>query len=842
MTTKTDLHPIIYRKDYKKPDFDIQTIDLEFTLGEKSTIVYAKSHVIKKNDAPLVLMGRELKLLDIKINHKKIRPKKTKENITVNKTPEDFILEITTEIHPEKNTALEGLYKVDNLFCTQCESEGFRKITYYLDRPDVMAKFTTKIIADKTKYPVLLSNGNLIGNGNLDNNLHYAHWEDPFKKPCYLFALVAGDLACVSDKFTTQSGRVVDIKLYVEKNDEDKTAHALQSIKRAMKWDEENYGREYDLDIFMVVATHDFNFGAMENKGLNIFNSKYILAKPETATDEDYIAIERVIGHEYFHNWTGDRITCRDWFQLSLKESLTVYRDSTFSADMNSAAVVRINDVNTLRSVQFPQDAGPMAHPVRPESYMEINNFYTVTIYEKGAEVIRMLATLLGKDGFRKGMDLYFNTYDGQAVTIDDFVDAHAKANHKDLSQFMAWYEKAGTPELIISTSYVPEKQQYFIKITQPGFAFYMPFKMGLLDSKGQEMISQTLEIKNPEEVFVFNHITENPTPSLLRDFSAPIKFKYNFTNSELAFLLQHDTDAVSRWDAGQQLSIRIIQALMEKPEKDWLPDPLLTQSWKIILEDTNLDPAFAAHLLALPSENYLMELFNPLDLDKLLAARKFLRNHLAQDLHDLFLAKYKNSQENSIPARAIKNRCLGYLGITDNKSDQEIILNQLHTAKNMTDEIAALSAISHSQSKQREKALADFYHKYKSERLVIDKWFGIQARSELPGTFKRVKNLIKHEAFEIKNPNRVRALVGNFCQNSQPFHALDGSGYKFLENIVIKLNKINPKVAARLIEPFTRYKKYDKPRQDLIKSALVEIKNTPKLSVDLMEVISKSL
>lgn len=824
---------ITYRKDYTPPAYAIDTIDLEFTLGENETTVYAKSHVLQKQKGPLILMGRGLTLQAVKINGAAVKYKQDTETLTIDKTPEDFVLEITTTIHPEKNTLLEGLYKVGGLFCTQCESEGFRRMTYYLDRPDVMAKFTTKIIADKIKYPVLLSNGNLIHQGNLPNNQHFAHWQDPFRKPSYLFALVAGDLACVSDTFTTMSGRTVDIKIFVEKNDEDKTAFAMQSIKRAMKWDEENYGREYDLDIFMVVATHDFNFGAMENKGLNIFNAKYILANPTTATDDDHIAIERVIGHEYFHNWTGDRITCRDWFQLSLKESLTVFRDSSFSADMNSAAVVRIDDVNILRSVQFPQDAGPMAHPVRPESYMEINNFYTVTIYEKGAEVIRMLSTLLGKEGFRKGMDLYFDTYDGQAVTIDDFVDAHAKANNKDLSQFMAWYEKAGTPELVISTSYVPEKQQYFIKITQPGHCFYMPFKIGLLDSEGKEIVSQLLEIKHPEEIFVFDQITEKPIPSLLRDFSAPIKFHYEYTDEELAFLLQHDTDAVARWDAGQQLSTHIIKGTASR-------DMLLT-AWRAILNDTTLDPAFAAHLLALPTENYLIELFNPLDLDKLLTDRKQLRNFLAHELHDLFLARYQ-SAEDSIPGRALKNRCLGYLAITDTADDQKIILDQLYNAKNMTDEIGALSAISQSQSAERESALQHFYQKYQREKLVIDKWFGIQARSELPGAIDRVKILASHNEFDIKNPNRVRALIGNFCQNLPSFHAKDGSGYKFLEDHILKLNKINPKVAARLIEPFTRYKKYDQDRQTLIKNILKNIQETPELSVDLVEVVEKSL
>jgi len=860
----------IYRKDYTPPTYIIHSIDLHFTLGEDVTEVRSKLHITRQTDlagvtkdTPLILHGHDLKLILLYLNGESIeKPKYTvdDEQLIINQVPEDFILESVVQIKPQLNTSLEGLYKVKNLFCTQCEAQGFRKITYYLDRPDVMATFTTMIVADKTRYPVLLSNGNLIDHGDLENNQHFVKWQDPFKKPCYLFALVAGDLACVEDQFITLSNRRVAIKLYVDKGDEDKTAFALQSVKKAMKWDEENYGREYDLDIFMIVSTHDFNMGAMENKGLNIFNSKYILAKPETATDADYVAIERVIGHEYFHNWTGNRITCRDWFQLSLKESLTVFRDASFSADMTSPAVVRINDVNTLRSVQFPQDAGPMAHPVRPESYMEINNFYTVTIYEKGAEVIRMLHTLLGKAGFRKGMDLYFERHDGQAVTIDDFVQAHADANHIDLTQFMNWYSQAGTPELNIIAEYDAQKKQLVLKIQQscpptPGqpekLPFHLPLAIGLLNSKGKEQLNKLLEIKQPEENIILNNISEKPILSLLRDFSAPVKIKYNYSDEELAFLLQHDTDPVSRWDAGQQLSVRVIQRLMQQPENHRQLDDLFINAWQSIIDNTLLDPAFAAELLSLPSEAYLIELFAPLNLDNLFNARHWLRQQLAEKLQSHFLSRYQALSESTkhyeysakaIAERALKNRCLHYLAVVDQEAQQHIILAQLKSANNMTDEIAALACISHSQSSARDASLESFYQKWQKEILVVDKWLSIQARSDYPGALQRVKKLMGHPAFDIKNPNKVRSLIGAFCQNLPQFHALDGSGYQFLTDQVIALNIINPMIAARLTEPFTRWQKYDETRQKLIKAELEKIKQIPNLTKDIYEVVVKSL
>lgn len=809
----------------------IHSVDLTLKLTEEITEVKSLLKISKNqpHNFPLILQGRNLELISLKLNGEKASYQINNEELMIENVPNEFTLETVVHIKPQLNTSLEGLYKVKNLFCSQCEAEGFRKITYYLDRPDVMSIFTTTLIADKTKYPVLLSNGNLIDQKDLGNNLHQVTWNDPFKKPCYLYAIVAGDLACIEDHFITQSGRKVAIKLYVDHGDEDKTAHAMASIKKAMRWDEEVYGREYDLDIFMVVATHDFNMGAMENKGLNIFNSKYILAKPETATDEDYIAIERVIGHEYFHNWTGNRITCRDWFQLSLKEGLTVFRDASFSADMTSPAVVRINDVNTLRSVQFPQDASSMAHPVRPDSYMEINNFYTVTIYEKGAEVIHMLYTLLGKEGFRKGMDLYFERHDGQAVRIEEFVQAHSDANHKDLTQFMEWYDRKGTPELFIETTYDVDKKQYKINIKQSGFPFHLPFSMGLINKDGKDIVAKKLEIKNTEEAFTFDYISEKPVPSFLRGFSAPVKINYSYTDEELAFLLSHDSDAVSRWDAGQQLAIRLI-ANSQKND-------LLVNAWKAILEDNSLDNAYAALLLLLPNEHYLIESLPEVSLDDIFSARKSLRNQLTQTLEKLFLNRYQRAEDN-IPGRALKNRCLQYLSLAHAK----LMLDQLMQAKNMTDEIGALSALSHQATPERENALAHFYQKWQHETLVLDKWFSIQARSELPDVLSHVKNLLNHPAFEIKNPNKVRALIGAFAQNLPALHAIDGSGYQFLTEQIIKLNKINPIVAARLCEPFTRWKKYDEKRQQLIKNCLTELNNLPGLAKDVFEVVAKSL
>ena len=834
----------IYRKDYTAPAFQVDNIDLHFDLHEEYTEITSvlNIHRLLNAQAPLVLNGKDIELISLQLNNQSCAHQINDENLTIEKTPYQFTLKIITRCKPQLNTTLEGLYKVKDLFCTQCEAHGFRKMTYYFDHPDVLTKFTTTITADKTRYPALLSNGNLIAQKELPHNRHSVTWQDPFNKPCYLFALVAGNLGHVEDEFITQSGRHVKIKIYVDKGDEDKCTHAMQSIKKAMRWDEKVYGREYDLDIFMIVSTHDFNFGAMENKGLNIFNSKYILAKPETATDEDYTQIERVIGHEYFHNWSGNRVTCRDWFQLSLKEGLTVFRDAQFSADMTSAPVVRIGDANIIRAHQFAQDAGPMAHPVRPDSYIEINNFYTVTVYNKGAEVVRMLHTLLGKEGFRRGMDLYFSRFDGQAVTIEDFVQAHADANNINLTQFLRWYAVAGTPELFVTTHYDAAKQQYQLTIKQTAKEpFYMPIKIGLLNSTGKEIHHQVLTLNEAQQTFTIDNIKEKPLLSLLRDFSAPVKIHYDYNNDDLAFLLHHDTDPFARWDAGQQLAVRLIQRLMK--DRSAKLDQHFVEAWRNILHDKTIDGAFATQLLALPSEQYLIELFAPVDLDNLLQARYFMRQQLAEQLHNDWLMKYQELKtQNSVNARVLKNRCLAYLNVLDDAPSQQLIIEQLTNAKNMTDEIAALSLLCNSQSAERTKHINAFYAKWKNETLVLDKWFSALARAERSDVLQEVKTLLNHPAFNIKNPNKARALLGAFAANTKYFHAANGEGYAFLREQILLLDKINPMIAARLIEPFTHWRKYDQHRQQLIKQELETIKQSPNLSKDLFEIVEKSL
>lgn len=878
----------IYLKDYRASDYLIDKIDLHFSLDPEATIVVAKMQ-IHKNAAhntglpSLNLQGHQLELQSIKLNYELLSANHysvTEENLEISSetlshfnVKDNFNLEIITKINPKNNTSLEGLYWVNGLFCTQCEAQGFRKITYYLDRPDVMTKFTTTIEADKKQYPILLSNGNCIETTDLSNNRHLASWEDPFKKPAYLFALVAGDLDVLTDYFMTCSGRKVTLQIYVDKGNLDKCEFAMQAVKRAMKWDEEVYGREYDLDIFMIVAVNDFNMGAMENKGLNIFNSKYILAQPETATDADYTAIERVIGHEYFHNWTGNRITCRDWFQLSLKESLTMFRDAEFSSDMTSRPVVRIGDANVLRSVQFPQDASPMAHPVRPESYMEINNFYTVTVYNKGAEVIRMLHTLFGPAGFRKGMDSYFERFDGQAVTTDEYVQAIADANHFDPTQFKRWYSQAGTPELFITGQFDESKHAYHLSVKQicpatPGQSekspFLIPLAVGLLDQQGNEFTlhlngnnivdnTHVLSVTEPEQTFTFNNnITTKPVPSLLRGFSAPVKIHYDYSDDDLLLLLAHDSDPFARWDASQQLSIRLIKKLIKAYQQQQplqLDDAYIT-AWRSILQDKTLDKSFQALLLLQPSESYLIEILDTVDVDAILAVQKFMVKELAQQLRHDFLKLYQANHikkpyiytQNSVGERDLKNRCLAYLRTLDTPEIQQLILEQLQQANNMTDEVSALAAIANTSSTERDNALNHFYQKWQSDPLVIDKWFIINARSEAPDTFNKVKSLIKHPAFNIKNPNKVRSLLGAFTGNMQYFHAANGEGYAFIADQIIELNAINSMIAARLLEPFTRWRKYDANRQNLMKSQLERIANTPKLAKDIYEVVSKTL
>lgn len=882
MSITTTPPKTIYLKDYTVSPFLIESVDLHITLGDETTEVKSKLSIYRNpaastKETSLVLNGHHLELLSVKLNDVQLTTKDYRvddEMLEINQVPDTFVLDIITRIHPQLNTSLEGLYWVNGLYCTQCEAQGFRKITYYLDRPDVMAKFTTTIVADKTRYPVLLSNGNDIDQGELANNQHWIKWEDPFKKPCYLFALIAGDLVNLTDFFTTQSGGKVTLKIFVEKGNLDKCEFAMESVKRAMRWDERTFGREYDLDIFMIVAVHDFNMGAMENKGLNIFNAKYILANPQTATDDDYIAIERVIGHEYFHNWTGNRITCRDWFQLSLKEGLTVFRDEEFSADMTSRAVVRIGDINVLRSAQFAQDASPMAHPVRPDHYMQINNFYTVTVYNKGAEVIRMLQTLFGVDGFRHGMDLYFERHDGQAVTTDDFVQAIADANKFNPEQFKRWYYQAGTPELFIEGKYDQQQQTYSLTVKQtcpatPGQAlkdpFYIPLAIGLLDDNGKDyplqlsngnkqhaVTTYVLPVTESEQTFSFNNISSVPTPSLLREFSAPVKIHFDYSETDLLFLLGHDSDPFCRWDAGQQLSINIIKRLIKAQQQGQALElgEDYVHAWRTILTDTSIDKSFASLLLAQPSDSYLIELMDVVDVDAFIAVRDFIPRELAKHLQHEFKKGYEKSHkgghfqysQQAIGERSLANRCLIYLMTLDDAHAQKRVLEQLQHANNMTDEIAALSAISRSHSPEREAALQSFYDKWQSEALVIDKWFSILARSELPDTFSRVKELLKHPAFNIKNPNKVRALIGAFTTNMRFFHAANGEGYAFVADQIIQLNSINSMIGARLLEPFTRWRKFDVKRQALMKAQLERILQIPDLAKDIYEVASKSL
>jgi len=877
-----DNPPTIYLKDYTPPEFAVDEIELRFELGESHTDVTSelKLHAIKTDGripTTLILHGVQLELIELKLNGEDIEADRYRiegESLSIDQVPEKFQLKVVTRIYPQNNTSLEGLYVSNNKFCTQCEAEGFRKITFYPDRPDVMAPFTTTLVADKAKYPVLLSNGNLVEQGDLDGGRHFATWKDPFKKPSYLFALVAGNLDCLEDSYTTLSGRKVRLQLFVEPGNLDKTRHAMDSLKHAMQWDEKRFGLEYDLDIYMIVAVGDFNMGAMENKGLNIFNTAYVLAKPETATDHDYEGIEGVIAHEYFHNWTGNRVTCRDWFQLSLKEGLTVFRDQEFSADMGSAAVKRISDVRMLRAMQFAEDAGPMAHPVRPESYVEINNFYTVTVYEKGAEVVRMYQTLLGRDGFRKGMDLYFERHDGQAVTTDDFRAAMADANGVDLQQFSRWYNQAGTPVVNATGVYDDDGKSYTLRLEQscpatPGQAdkepFQIPFAVGLLDEHGNDIPLQlegeeaagtptrVLEFTQAEQEFRFINVTGAPVPSLLRGFSAPVKIESGLSNEQLAFLLACDSDPFNRWDAGQQLAINILLQLMADIENDreLSLDPLFIDAMRKTLLSTQLDPALIAETLGLPGEGYLIELSPPANPDTVHRARDFVRTELARALYNDFLNVYEANrssdtyQYTAVAAgrRSLKNSCLAYLSLLADTGAIQRCMQQYQQADNMTDALAAMAPLNNIDCPERGQVLQEFYDRWKGEALVINKWFSLQASTSLPDAFRHVQELLQHPDFDIRNPNRVRSLVGAFSRgNPLHFHNADGSGYRFLADQVLRLDALNPQVASRMVGVFNNWRKFEKGRQDLMKQQLERILATPDLSKDVHEIVSKAL
>ena len=883
---RTEQPKMIYLKDYQAPEYLIDETHLTFELFEDHTLVHAQL-VMRRNPErgaglpPLALDGQQLELLSVKLNDLELTAQDyqlTDSHLTLHPQTEQFVLDTSVKIHPESNTALEGLYKSGGMFCTQCEAEGFRKITYYLDRPDVMSTFTTTVIGDKNRYPILLSNGNPVGSGPQDEGRHWATWEDPFKKPAYLFALVAGDLWCVEDTFTTMSQREVALRIYVEPENIDKCQHAMNSLKKSMRWDEETYGREYDLDIFMIVAVNDFNMGAMENKGLNIFNSSAVLARAETATDAAHQRVEAIVAHEYFHNWSGNRVTCRDWFQLSLKEGFTVFRDAGFSADMNSATVKRIQDVAYLRTHQFAEDAGPMAHAVRPDSFIEISNFYTLTVYEKGSEVVGMLYTLLGAEGFRKGSDVYFDRHDGQAVTCDDFISAMEDANGVDLTQFKRWYSQAGTPRLSVSEQYDGASQTYRLTFTQscpatPGqtekLPFVIPVALGLLDARGKELplqladesspaaTSRVLSVTESQQTFTFTGLTEQPLPSLLRGFSAPVKLHFAYSRDQLMFLMQHDSDGFNRWEAGQQLAVQVLQDLIGQHQRGeaLVMDQRLVQALRSVLGNEQLDQAMVAEMLSLPGEAYLTEISDVADVEAIHAAREFARKQLADSLYDALWARYQANREVSkttpyVPQashfarRALQNIALSYLMLTGKPEVLAAALEQFEHSDNMTERLTALAVLVNSPFEaEKAQALASFAEHFKDNPLVMDQWFSVQAGSTLPGGLQRVRELMEHPAFNIKNPNKVRALMGAFAgQNLINFHAADGSGYRFLADIVIQLNGLNPQIASRQLAPLTRWRKYDSARQALMKAELERIRHSGELSSDVFEVVSKSL
>ncbi|MCW8943931.1 MAG: aminopeptidase N [Sedimenticola sp.] len=873
-----DTPTTIFLKDYQPPEYLIDQVELSFELGETETRVRSALH-IRENPASeqasgaLFLHGEQLELVSLSLDGKPLQSDEYRlddEGLTIHKIPAQCLLESEVRILPQNNTALEGLYKSGGMFCTQCEAEGFRKITWFLDRPDVMSRFTTTITADRQRYPVLLSNGNSVNQTELAEGRHQITWQDPFPKPAYLFALVAGDLRSIEDSHTTPSGHEVALKIYVEPENIDKCDHAMASLKHAMRWDEQCYGREYDLDIYMIVAVNDFNMGAMENKGLNIFNSKYVLASPETATDRDFQGIESVIAHEYFHNWTGNRITCRDWFQLSLKEGLTVFRDQEFSADMGSRGVKRIEDVRLLRAHQFAEDASPMAHPVRPDSYMEINNFYTVTVYEKGAEVVRMQANLLGRDLYRKATDLYFERFDGQAVTTDDFVQCMADASDRDFSQFKHWYSKAGTPELNISSVYDAGQQTYTLTIEQhcpatPGQAdkapFLIPLAMGLLDSDGHEMPlklegeadavagTRMLEVSERRQPFIFTDIKEQPVPALLRGFSAPVKVHYGYSDEELMFLMANEQDGFCRWDAAQTLAQRILLARVELPEAE-VPAGFIA-AFENALTDSGSDKALLCEVLTLPSEGYLGDQMKEVDVEGIHRSRESLKKHLALALKGRFLKVYRENSlagpyvpdAASISRRSLKNLALSYLMQLEDADVEQLCIDQFNAGDNMTDVLSALSLMADRDSSAGEQLLEQFYQQWQNDPLVMDKWFTLQALSKRPDTLDRVKALMKHPAFSIANPNKVRALIGAFCSaNATGFHAADGSGYQFLGDRVLELDGLNPQVASRMVRIMARWQRYDSQRQQMMKAQLERILKTEGVSRDVFEIASKSL
>jgi aminopeptidase N len=869
--------------EYRPPAFLIDTVDLVFELDGRNTRVKSRL-AIRRNPAaydpaaPLRLDGEELALVSLALDGQPLGDNRYQlpagGGLILPDVPDAFTLDVETRIAPEDNTQLSGLYMSGGNFCTQCEPEGFRRITYFIDRPDVMARYTTTIVGDKSRFRVLLSNGNPVEHGESGNGRHWAKWVDPHPKPSYLFALVAGDLIPVRDRFTTRSGKAVALAIWVRRGDEDKCAHAMASLKKAMRWDEEVFGLEYDLDVFNIVAVSDFNMGAMENKGLNIFNTRYVLARPETASDTDFQNVEGVIAHEYFHNWTGNRVTCRDWFQLSLKEGLTVFRDQQFSADQGSRTVKRIADVRTLRAIQFPEDDGPLAHPVRPESYLRIDNFYTPTVYNKGAEVVRMILALIGKEGFRRGMDLYIRRHDNHAVTIEDFVAAMQDASGIDLTQFKRWYEQGGTPEIAVEDHWDEVTRSYELVVEQklsptPGqpekSPMLIPLAMGLIGPDGAElptrlegevssrMGTRVLALAEPRQSFRFIDVPGPPVPSLLRDFSAPVKLK-GVPLDQLKFLAVHDTEPFARWEAGQQVATMVLLARIAEHRRGETAAPLdpdIVAAMRRTLADADRDSAFAAEALNLPSESFLADQLAVVDVDAIHAAREKARGALGKELAGEFEIAYRHYADPgpyrieaaSIGRRALRNACLAYLAAADPEKGAVLAMAQFNAGRNMTDVLAALTVLVDLDRPERETALARFYETWSHDGLVIDKWFAIQARSSLPHTPQRVRALTRHPAFERKNPNRLRALVGTFAQANQlRFHDARGAGYTLLADEVIAVDPLNPTTAARLVQPLGSWRRYDAARQALMRRELERVLGVPGLSRNTYEMVSKSL
>ncbi|MGL6003945.1 aminopeptidase N [Aeromonas sobria] len=872
MTDHSQAMTAKYRQDYQAPLYWIDTLDLDFQLQEPLTQVTAITRIRRngEHNAPLVLDGEQLTLKSVAIDGIPCdHYEQGESSLTLFNLPAECVLTIVTLLDPAANTALEGLYKSGDAYCTQCEAEGFRRITYYLDRPDILARYSTRITADKAQFPFLLSNGNKVDSGELDGGRHFVQWQDPFPKPSYLFALVAGDFDVERSHYTTKSGRRVALEIFVDKGNLDRAGFAMESLINSMRWDEQRFGLEYDLDIYMIVAVDFFNMGAMENKGLNIFNSKFVLANPATATDSDYHGIERVIGHEYFHNWTGNRVTCRDWFQLSLKEGLTVFRDQEFSSDLGSRGVNRINNVRTVRGPQFAEDAGPMAHPIRPDVVIEMNNFYTLTVYEKGSEVIRMMHTLLGEDAFQAGMRLYFERHDGSAATCDDFVQAMEDASGVDLGRFRRWYSQSGTPELTVTDEYDAASGIYRLHVSQhtpptqdqpQKLPLHIPLDIELYDQQGAvialqyqgKAIGNVLDVLEAEQTFEFDQVPVKPVPSLLRDFSAPVKLHYDYSDEALAFLMRFARNEFARWDAAQMLINKAViegVARVQHGQGVELSQTLLA-AFVAILDDSELDLALKAELLALPGEATLAELFEVADIDAIHQVRDAIHIRLAEAFGARLAATYQSLRLSGyqvvhadMAKRALKGVVLGYLAALDSEHADALVREQYATADNMTDTLTALQVANGYLLPCRAALLADFEGKWAKDGLVLDNWLRLIGSKPAADVLGEVKQAMSHPTFSIRNPNRLRALIGSFAMSNQvQFHAVDGSGYRFLTDLLIELNEVNPQVASRLITPLIQFKRLDEARKALIRAELTRLANLEGLARDLFEKVSKAL